>query len=154
MKLYTLNLWLLIAGLALAVLSGCAGQGVKLNVETLNTPCGDKTVEFSTDYQVKDLKIGRTIEGGGEGSAGDDEGCGGGYTVELGEGTTKDAQTELIVMMFDRLMTMAGFPAGGVGNAAVSNARPSQPTNLRDAFEAGIEEGRRIQTQEFNDVNN
>ena len=48
---------LLIALMTLLV--GCAGQGVKLEVETSGTPCGSKVVKFSTDYQVENLDIGK-----------------------------------------------------------------------------------------------
>ena len=82
-------------------LCGCAGQGVKLDVTTSNTPCGSKHVKFSTDYQVEQLEIGRSIEGGGS-----DEGCGGGYTVKLGKGTTKDAEMGVIVELLRMIATM------------------------------------------------
>jgi len=82
-----LLLWVL-----MFLLTGCAGQGMRMEVETENSPCGKKKVSFSTDYQVEDLQMGRTIEGGGDG-----EGCGGGYIITLGKATTKDAETNLIM---------------------------------------------------------
>ena len=119
------------------LLSGCAGQGVKLNVETENTKCGTKNVQFSTDYQVEQLAIGRTIEGGG-----DDEGCGGGYTVTLGKGTTKDAEYGALVEMMRMFMGAMGF------NGSTQTLTP--PNDADAIFEAGVEKGRRIQTEEFN----
>jgi len=105
-------LGLLIACLLLLTV-GCAGQGVKLNVETDSPTCGTKNVEFSTDYQVEELKIGRTIEGGGTDSEGS-EGCGGGYTVTLGKGTTKDAQTGVMVEMMKTIRALMGAVIPGV----------------------------------------
>jgi hypothetical protein len=130
----------------LLVTTGCAGQGVKLDVETSGTPCGTKVVKFSTDYQVENLEIGRTIEGGGENAQGG-EGCGGGYTVSLGKGTTKDAEMGLILEMFKMVMSVA-VP----GYAAPQNSvnRNIAIDDSQDIFEAGIEEGRRQQTKEFN----
>jgi len=95
----------------IVLLAGCAGQGVKLDVETANDKCGMKKVKFSTDYQVEELKIGRTIEGGGEGPVGGSEGCGGGYTVSLGKGTTKDAELGVIVELLRMLQGMLPVPA-------------------------------------------
>ncbi len=86
---------------ALVFLSGCSGQGVRLDVETTDTPCGDKKVTFSTDYQVEELEIGREIAGGDEGG-----GCGGGYTVSLGKGTTKDAEVGMMLEMLRMILTM------------------------------------------------
>jgi len=130
------------------LLGGCAGQGVKLDVETVSPQCGTKNVKFSTDYQVEQLEIGRTIEGGGTDDSGS-EGCGGGYTVTLGKGTTKDAETGLMLEMLRMVMGVAGYPTG---------AQPTQdqikatavPRPMSEVFEAGIDAGRRIQTQEFN----
>jgi hypothetical protein len=85
-------------------MSGCAGQGMKLEVETENSPCGNKKVSFSTDYQVEDLQMGRTIEGGGESDTGTQEGCGGGYVISLGKATTKDADSALILELIRMLM--------------------------------------------------
>ena len=99
----------LFIALLIVLLAGCAGQGVKLEVETENTPCGSKTVKFSTDYQVEELKIGRTIEGGGT-EGGGSEGCGGGYTVSLGKGTTKDAELGVIVELLKMLQGMLPVP--------------------------------------------
>jgi hypothetical protein len=63
-------------------------------------------VTFKTDYQVEELTIGRDIEGGGEG-----EGCGGGYTVQLGKGTTKDAEMSVIVELLRMIQAMVpGMP--------------------------------------------
>lgn len=90
----------------LFTITGCSGQGVKLDVETQNDKCGTKNVSFSTDYQVEQLEIGRTIEGGGENISGTAEGCGGGYTVTLGKGTTKDAEIGIIVELLRMLQTM------------------------------------------------
>ena len=88
------------------LISSCAGQGVKLDVETANDKCGMKKVKFSTDYQVEELVIGRTVEGGGEGPAGGSEGCGGGYTVSLGKGTTKDAELGVITELLKMVQAM------------------------------------------------
>ena len=82
--------------LMMVLMAGCAGQGLKLDLKTANTPCGSKDIQFSTDYQVESLEIGRVIEGGGEDETGS-EGCGGGYVIKLGKATTKDAETQLIL---------------------------------------------------------
>jgi hypothetical protein len=130
----------------LLVTAGCAGQGVKLDVETANDKCGTKKVKFSTDYQVEQLEIGRTIEGGGTDGDGS-EGCGGGYTVTLGKGTTKDAETGLILEMFRMVAGMAGFPTG---SSTMNRIESSNSLPMEEVFEAGIDEGKRRQTQEFN----
>ena len=105
----------------LLVTAGCAGQGVKLDVETSSPTCGSKHVTFSTDYQVEQLEIGRTIEGGGTGEN-STEGCGGGYTVSLGKGTTKDAEMGLILEMFKMVAGMAGIPTGAISPPAANRA--------------------------------
>lgn len=134
---------------ALLVLAGCAGQGVKLDVETQNDKCGTKNVSFSTDYQVEQLEIGRTIEGGGTDGAGS-EGCGGGYTVTLGKGTTKDAQTEFMIEMFRSIMGATGLPSG-IPQSQIDKTQPlNTPVPMEEVFEMGIEEGRRQQTRKFN----
>ena len=84
------------------MLTGCAGQGLKLDLQTANSPCGSKDIQFSTDYQVESLEIGRTIEGGGT-----DEGCGGGYVIKLGKATTKDAETQLILELIKMVVETA-----------------------------------------------
>jgi len=134
---------------ALLILAGCAGQGVKLDVETSGTPCGTKKVKFSTDYQVEELEIGRTIEGGGSDSTGA-EGCGGGYTVSLGKGTTKDAEFEIIGELVKGLLGAYGIPVGGAPAPVAVPAAPGR-ADEEAAFRAGFAEGRRIQTQEFNE---
>ena len=132
---------------AMLVLGGCAGQGVKLDVETSGTPCGTKKVKFSTDYQVEQLEIGRTIEGGGTDSAGS-EGCGGGYTVTLGKGTTKDAEFGVISELVKALLGAYGIPIAG--QAGAPGAVPSSPAFPQEVFDAGVREGLRVQTEEFN----
>ena len=95
------------AGLIILVamfLVGCAGKGIEFKLETENSKCGMKNIDFSTDYQVKGLEITRGIEGGGEQAGG--EGCGGSYKVTLDEGTTKDAQMGVMLEMFRMLMTL------------------------------------------------
>ncbi len=96
---------LLWAGMFLS--AGCSGQGVKLDVETSNTPCGDKRVKFSTDYQVEELEIGREIAGADAGG-----GCGGGYTVSLGKGTTKDSEMSVILELLRMIQSMIPGAAG------------------------------------------
>jgi len=88
------------------VLGGCAGKGIEFRLDIDSDTCGTKKVVFSTDYQVKGLSIERTIEGGGTGGNGGSEGCGGGYTIILDEGTTKDAQTGMMLEMFRMIMTL------------------------------------------------
>ena len=141
-------LFVLVALVALVLLAGCAGQGVKLDVETSGTPCGTKKVQFSTDYQVEQLEIGRTIEGGGSDNGGS-EGCGGGYTVTLGKGTTKDAEFGIISELVKALLGAYGIPglsAGVAGTPVVPRTAPDSQA----VFDAGVAEGRRIQTEEFN----
>jgi hypothetical protein len=130
------------------VLSGCAGKGVQLDVETSGTPCGTKIVKFSTDYQVEQLEIGRTIEGGGTEGSGS-EGCGGGYTVSLGKGTTKDAEFGVISELVKALLGAYGIPGLSAGTAGTPVA-PGMAPSSQEVFNAGIREGRRIQTEEFN----
>ena len=91
-------------------INGCAGEGVRLDLEVESTTCGNKTVTFSTDYQVEDLKITRDIDGGG-----DDNGCGGGYTIELGKGTTKDTETSFMIVMFRMTQQMLLQQMLGIG---------------------------------------
>jgi hypothetical protein len=133
---------------AMLLLGGCAGKGVQLDVETSNSKCGTKNVKFSTDYQVEQLEIGRTIEGGGE-DAGGSEGCGGGYTVKLGKGTTKDAEFGVISELVKALLGAYGIPGLSAGVAGTPVA-PGMAPSSQEVFNAGIREGRRIQTEEFN----
>ena len=140
------TLFVVVLLVLLVLLAGCAGQGVKLNVETSGTPCGTKKVQFSTDYQVEQLEIGRTIEGGGE-DGGGSEGCGGGYTVTLGKGTTKDTEVGLILEMFKMVMSVAGFPVAGAG--APTTPKAGTPST-QELFDAGVQEGRRLQSEIFN----
>ena len=141
-------LFVLAALVAMVVLSGCAGQGVKLDVETTNDKCGTKIIKFSTDYQVEQLEIGRTIEGGGTDSGGS-EGCGGGYTVSLGKGTTKDAEFGIISELVQALLGVYGMPRLNAGVAGTPVA-PGMVPSSQEVFEAGILEGRRQQTEAFN----
>jgi len=140
------SLGLLIACL-LFLLTGCAGQGVKLNVETENEKCGTKNVKFSTDYQVEQLEIGRTIEGGGTDAAGS-EGCGGGYTVTLGKGTTKDAETGVMIEMMKTIRALMGVVVPGVPQASPGGGAIAPTVS----YEKGVEDGRRLQTEEFNRI--
>lgn len=94
-------------------LTACAGKGIEFSLETNNKNCGTKTVEFATDYQVGGLRIERTIEGGGTEGKDKSEGCGGGYTISLDEGTTKDAQTDLMMEML-RMLRMVLIPGAAV----------------------------------------
>lgn len=149
----------------LLVTAGCSGQGVKLDVETSNDKCGTKNVKFSTDYQVKQLEIGRTIEGGGT-DGGGSEGCGGGYTVTLGEGTTKDAEMGFMVEMMRMMMGVVGLApqqqamASIIKDTATMNTQSASVQSMRmpgsesyredNIFKAGMAEGRRQQTKIFN----
>lgn len=136
----------------LLVTAGCAGKGVRLDVETENSKCGTKNVKFTTDYQVEQLEIGRTIEGGGTDGAGS-EGCGGGYTVSLGKGTTKDAEMGLILELVKMVAGMAGYSTGGTASPAQISAGGTDlipPVSSDAIFKAGMDEGRREQTRKFN----
>ena len=144
-------LFVLVMLTAMVFLAGCAGQGVKLDVQTSNDKCGTKNVTFSTDYQVEQLEIGRTIEGGGEGDGGS-EGCGGGYTVSLGKGTTKDAEFGIISELVQALLGAYGIPVAGQAEIHPTSRIQGMdaPRPMEEVFEAGIEVGRRQQTQQFN----
>ena len=90
------------------------------------------------------MEIGRTIEGGGTDSGGS-EGCGGGYTVTLGKGTTKDAETGLMLEMMRMMMGLMGAPTD-----TAPPIRFQVPSNTDSVYQSGVMEGRRIQTEIFN----
>jgi hypothetical protein len=104
---------------------------------------------------VENLEIGRTIEGGGEASTGGGEGCGGGYTVSLGKGTTKDAEMGNILVMFKVVAAAAVLlPTGGgtvpQAGAPATVGSPDMQDIAREAYKSGVIEGRVLQTQQFN----
>lgn len=107
----------------LLVTAGCGGgKGLKIDVQVDGT---DKKVTLETDYQIENgLKITRNITTGE-------------YEIALGSATTKDAEMGFMVEMMRMLMGMVSPSTGTIFSTT-------------NSFEAGVAEGRRIQTQEFN----
>jgi hypothetical protein len=76
----------------LLLLTGCAGKGLKVELEV-----DGKKVLVETDYQIENgFTMKRNIETGY-------------YEIELGSATTKDADTNLMMMMFQMLLQTRGI---------------------------------------------
>jgi hypothetical protein len=85
-------LWILLAAVALG-LGGCAGQGMKLHVQTVGDE--SKVVDFQTDYQIENgFHMTRNVESGE-------------YEINLGSATTKDTDAGLYQFMSQLLGMLA-----------------------------------------------
>jgi hypothetical protein len=84
------------------VLAGCAGKGLRLEVETEGGATQTKKVKLLTDYQIENgLHIKRNTETGD-------------YEIELGSATTKDADPGLWMLMSQMLQMMQAVLMPGV----------------------------------------
>ena len=91
--------YLLIVLIAMFVLSGCAGKGLKVEVEIDGN---NKTVNVETDYQIENgFKMTRNTKTGE-------------YDIEFGSATTKDAETGFMIDMFKIMQDMMMRQALGI----------------------------------------
>ena len=112
---------------ALFLLAGCAGEGLKVNVETSGEGANaTKSVQVDTDYQVEN---GFTMERDGDG-----------YKIELGSATTKDAEAGVMVEMLSMFRAMLGVmvPGFNAGQLAAPTVLPGEQ------WRAAVLEGRRM----------
>lgn len=112
---------------AILATAGCGGKGLRVDVRTTGTGINTtKDVSLSTDYQIENgFKMTRNVKTGD-------------YEIDLGSATTKDAQMGFMTEMMRMMQGMMGMPGAPNTGGSVG------------AFEAGIMEGRRLQTEQFN----
>jgi len=132
------TLFVLVALIAMVFLAGCAGKGLQVEVETSGEGANaSKKVTVDTDYQVEN---GFTMERDGDG-----------YKIDLGSATTKDAEAGVLIEMLGMFRAMLGVLVPGFdGGQGVTPPAPGLQLSEDDIYEAGILEGRRIQTEAFN----
>jgi hypothetical protein len=88
-KTLVLCLVIIVMTLLAVFLTGCAGQGLKMEVVT-----PDKEISLKTDYQIENgFKMTRNTETGE-------------YEIELGSATTKDAEMGVIIEMLRMMQTL------------------------------------------------
>ena len=122
---------------AMLVLGGCAGKGLQVEVETSGEGANaTKSVTVDTDYQVEN---GFTMERDGDG-----------YKIDLGSATTKDAEAGVMIEMLGMFRAMLGVMVPGFDGGQAGIPEVQGGAKLEEVFQAGVLEGRRIQTREFN----
>ena len=87
-------LTMLLMVMVVLFLYGCAGKGLKVEVET-----PEKKIHMTTDYQIENgFKMSRNMETGE-------------YEIELGSATTKDAEMGVIVELLRMVQQLMGGAA-------------------------------------------
>jgi hypothetical protein len=120
----------------LVVLGGCAGEGLKINVETSGEGVNaTKSVQVNTDYQVEN---GFTMERDGDG-----------YKIELGSATTKDAETGVMIELLRMVQGLMAVTVPGFNGGQAAAPALVPPDNADVIYEAGIKEGQRLQSKQF-----
>lgn len=97
-KKFWINIAFFVTGLFIMIgiilSTGCAGQGMRLDIET-----PEKQISFKTDYQIENgLRLVRTDDGE--------------YDIELGSATTKDAEMGVVVELLRMMQQMMLMNAG------------------------------------------
>ncbi len=116
---FAMKMIILLVGLIMAACTGCAGKGLKIEVDTEGPGANQtKHVKIMTDYQIENgfELVRNTITGD--------------YEISLGSATTKDADSGVWMLMSQMLQMLQGYMVPGGALATPPAPIPPAPDSV------------------------